>query len=218
MKYILCYGDSNTWGCAPVTMKRYDYAVRWPGVMASLLGPECHVYENALNGRTTVFDDPIEEGRCGKAGFPAALESSAPLDLVILMLGTNDCKKRFGLDPWDIGWGMDLLVQYVKRSGCGPDGRLPRILIAAPPALDDRWDGTPLGTIFGPDAARRAARLPAVYAEMAKGNDVDFFDASRHARGEGDCVHLSPETHRRLGAAFARKAAEMLGLAIAADA
>ena len=214
MKYILCYGDSNTWGCVPVTMKRYDYAVRWPGVMASLLGPECHVYENALNGRTTVWDDPVEEGRCGKAGFPVVLESCAPLDLVILMLGTNDCKKRFNLDPWDIGWGMDLLVQYVRRSGCGADGACPRILIAAPPAFGDMWDETILGTVFGPDANRRGDRLPAIYREIAERNGVDFFDASAHARGEGDCVHLLPESHRKLGAAFATKVGGMLGLTV----
>ena len=113
MKYVLCYGDSNTWGCTPETMARYEFSQRWPGVMQKELGSDFHVYENALNGRTTVFDDPIEEGRCGKSTLETALLMNAPLDLVILMLGTNDTKPRFNVSAWDIGWGMDLLIQYV---------------------------------------------------------------------------------------------------------
>lgn len=212
MKYVLCYGDSNTWGCIPVTMQRYDFSVRWPGVVQGILGDQCHIYENALNGRTTVFDDPIEEGRCGKIGFPVVLESNSPLDLVVIMLGSNDCKKRFGLDPWDIAWGMDLLVQHVKRANCGPGKTCPHILIVSPPAMDDDWDSTVHGTIFGRDAQDKAAGLAAVYAEVAKLNGTHFFDAAKYAKGEGDCVHLSPETHKRLGTAMAARIAEILDL------
>ncbi len=210
MKYILCYGDSNTWGCVPVTMQRYDFSVRWPGVAQGILGDQFHIYENALNGRTTVFDDPIEEGRCGKIGFPAVLEGNAPLDLVVIMLGTNDCKKRFGQDAWDIAWGMDLLVQYVKRAHCGRDGGCPRILVVSPPAMDGKWDTTIHGTVFGKRSEETAAGLPATYAEVAKRNGIDFFDAAPHARGEGDCIHLSPEAHRRLGEALAARIADIL--------
>lgn len=210
MEYILCYGDSNTWGCEPVTMKRYDFAVRWPGVMQRALGSDFHVYENALNGRTTVFEDPIEEGRCGKAGFPAVLEGCSPLDLVIIMLGTNDCKARFHQNPWDIGWGMDLLVQYVKRVKCGSDKGDPKILVVSPPRMGGDWDATPHGTVFGPESERRAERLPAVYAEIARLNGVDFFDAAPHAEPGADCVHLLPGSHQRLGEAMAEKVRRIL--------
>lgn len=215
MKYILCYGDSNTWGCSPLAVERYDFPVRWPGILQGLLGPDCRVYENALNGRTTVFDDPIEEGRCGKIGFPVVLEGCSPLDLVIIMLGTNDCKRRFNLEPWDIGWGMDLLVQYVKRSNCGWKGACPRILVVSPPAMSSKWERTILGTVFGKESEVRRWQLPQIYAEIAKTQGVDFLDAAQYAKGAEDCVHLSPAAHKRLGEAIADKAAEMLGVKIA---
>lgn len=211
MKYILCYGDSNTWGCAPVTMERYDADVRWPGVMREELGGGYHVYENALNGRTTVFDDPIEEGRCGKIGFPAVLETCRPLDLTIIMLGTNDCKMRFGQEPWDIAWGMDLLVQYVKRAQCGRGGCQPKILVISPAHMGGDWDATTLGTVFGPESARKARELAPRYEEVAKLQGVDFFDAAPHVTPGGDCVHFEPESHRRLGLAIAKKVREFIG-------
>jgi lysophospholipase L1-like esterase len=195
-------------------MRRYEFSVRWPGFVQGILGDQCRIHENALNGRTTVFDDPIEEGRCGKIGFPVVLESNAPLDLVVIMLGTNDCKKRFGVDAWDIAWGMNLLVQYVKRANCGRDGGCPRILVVSPPAMGDDWDATVHGTVFGPTAGEKAIKLSAAYEEVAKLNNVDFFDAALYARGEGDCIHLSPETHRRLGEAMATRIADILDLKI----
>jgi len=205
MQYILCYGDSNTWGYAPQTMARYDFDVRWPGILQKEMGAGYHIYENALNGRTTVFQDPIEEGRCGKEGLPVVLQSCAPLDAVIIMLGTNDCKKRFSLDPWDIGWGMDLLIQYVKRADCGRHGAAPSILIVSPPAMGTQWDQTILGTVFGKQAAERAARLPEIYHEIAQRSQVDFLDASPLTTPGSDCVHLDPDSHDRLGKAIADK-------------
>lgn len=82
MKYILCYGDSNTWGRIPITKGRYDFPVRWPGVMQAELGDGYHVYENAVNGRTTVFEDPIEEGRNGRTNFEVSLITE-PLVVII---------------------------------------------------------------------------------------------------------------------------------------
>ena len=92
MKRILCYGDSNTWGFIPGTGERYPADVRWPGVLAALLGRGVHVVENGINGRTTAIDDPGYPCRNGKEGLGYALLAEKPFDLVILMLGTNDLK------------------------------------------------------------------------------------------------------------------------------
>jgi lysophospholipase L1-like esterase len=210
MKFILCFGDSNTWGCTPETMERYDPSVRWPGVLQRLLGKDYLVYENGMNGRTTVFDDPIEENRCGKAVLPVILECSAPLDLVIIMLGTNDCKARFSLEPWDIAWGMDLLVQYVIRANCGRKEQTPKILIVSPPSMGNDWDKTILGTVFGPAAKRRCEQLPFVYQKIAEKNNVFFMDAGNYTEPGKDCVHLTPASHQKLAEAFAAKIKEML--------
>ncbi|MDR3212179.1 MAG: SGNH/GDSL hydrolase family protein [Planctomycetota bacterium] len=216
MKHILCYGDSNTWGCVPererpVTPKRYAPGVRWPGVMRQELGEGYHIYENALNGRTTVFEDPIEEGRCGKAGFPTALEVAMPLDLVIFMLGTNDTKPRFNLKAIDIGWGMELLVQYVKRSGCGEGGACPRILITAPAPLTSNWEGCWLEWVFDSSSTRRSQELASHYRRVADLEGVDFFDAAPFGELGIDGVHFTPAAHAKLGKAMAEQVRGLIG-------
>ena len=97
MKRILCYGDSNTWGFIPGTGERYPADVRWPGVLAALLGRGVHVVENGINGRTTAIDDPGYPCRNGKEGLGYALLAEKPFDLVILMLGTNELKLEGGV-------------------------------------------------------------------------------------------------------------------------
>jgi lysophospholipase L1-like esterase len=210
MKYILCYGDSNTWGCAPETFERYEFRERWPGVLQSLLGDVYHIYEDALNGRTTVFEDPIEERRCGKSGFQTALESNSPLDLVIIMLGTNDCKLRFGIQPWDIGWGMDLLIQYIRKAGCGRGENPPHILLLSPPPMGDDWNNTILGTVFGPIAAAKRDQLDEIFQFIAVRNQVDFLSTSFLAKPGRDCIHLEKPAHRLLAETVALKVREML--------
>lgn len=210
MKYILCYGDSNTWGCAPEVFTRYEYSERWPGVMQNILGSGYHVYEDALNGRTTVFEDPIEEGRCGKEGFPVALMSNAPLDLVIIMLGCNDVKLRFKKEPWDIAWGVDLLIQYIKKANCGRDGAMPKVLIVAPPHFGTNWSETRLGTVFDLSCGEKLKQLAGPYSHVAKINGCDFIDVGTAVKPGSDCVHLTKEGHNTLGEIFAKKVIEIL--------
>ena len=210
MKTILCYGDSNTWGCEPVTFRRYDWNTRWPGIAQRELGPDFHVVENALNGRTTVFEDPIEEGRCGKIGFTTVLETCAPLDLVILMLGCNDCKDRFMKSAWDIAWGMELLVQYVRRAACGVNGASPEILIVPPVELGTKWDQHIHGTVFNMRSTEISRQLPETYKYIAERCGCHFFDPNPYATAGADCVHISPEDHKKLGLAIAAEVRKIL--------
>ena len=92
MKHILCYGDSNTWGFQPGFGGRYPRQRRWTGVAEGLLGDGYVLLENGLNGRTTDFDDPELPYRNGRKGFAYAMVSQKPIDLLLLMLGTNDLK------------------------------------------------------------------------------------------------------------------------------
>jgi lysophospholipase L1-like esterase len=117
MKVILCYGDSNTWGYDPHTQERFSSRVRWTGVLARQLGEEYHMIEEGLSGRTTVWDDPVEGlHKNGKNYLLPCLESHQPIDLVILMLGTNDLKMRFSVPAADIGRGI---VGVQERAGFG---------------------------------------------------------------------------------------------------
>ncbi len=93
MKTILCYGDSNTYGYDPVSGGRFDHNIRWPGVLRNDLGDGWWVIEEGCGGRTTVWEDPIERHKDGSAYLPACLHSHGPLDLIVIMLGTNDLKQ-----------------------------------------------------------------------------------------------------------------------------
>jgi hypothetical protein len=128
MRTVLCYGDSNTWGYEPATGNRFPEDVRWPGVLARELGNGFRVIEEALNGRTTVREDPVEEYKNGKDYLRPCLESHRPLDLVIIALGVNDLKARFFASASDAADGAGVLVSIAQRSGVGPDEGSPNLL------------------------------------------------------------------------------------------
>jgi len=125
-KTLLCYGDSNTHGTVALqelgVFHRFDRATRWPGIVASRLGSDWHVIEEGQPGRTTVHDDPIEGAhRNGLTVLPSILESHRPIDLVVLMLGTNDLKPRFSVPARDISLSIERLIGVIQNSACGPD-------------------------------------------------------------------------------------------------
>ena len=138
MAAILCYGDSNTWGCIPLQgpepAGRFPPETRWPGVLRRELGDGHWVVEEGLSGRTTVWDDPLEPHRNGRTLLPPTLLTHQPLDLVIVMLGTNDLKHRLNASAAEIATGAGMLVDIVAASGCGPDGRSPQTLLVCPAA------------------------------------------------------------------------------------
>ena len=168
---ILCYGDSNTHGTMPMpdlgAMGRYGPGVRWPGQLAALL-PGWQVIEEGLPGRTTVHDDPIEGAhRNGLTVLPAILESHRPIDVVILMLGTNDLKQRFSVNALDIALSLAKLVLAIRASGCGPDGAAPGVILVAPPPILEVQD---LGVMFAGGEAKSHELGPRL-AALAQGLD-----------------------------------------------
>ena len=210
-KTILCFGDSNTWGYIPASdSERYPPDIRWPGVMASLLGAGFKVIEEAQNGRTTVFDDALETiDKNGGRHLPIVLESQKPVDLVVVMLGTNDLKIHLGLDAHAIAAGAGALVERIRASGAGPGGGSPQVLLVAPPAVAD--SACPFGHIFD-GAAAKSAQFPAAFREVAQALDVPLLDASTVATcPPTDCIHLDEEGHAALGKAVGARAAEMFG-------
>lgn len=114
-KRIVCYGDSNTWGYDAVTDGRFPEEVRWTGKLQELLGEEYCIIEEGLCGRTTVFEDPLNEGLNGLTYLYPCLMSHGPLDLLVIMLGTNDSKERFSATPKNIADGMKRLVKKQKK-------------------------------------------------------------------------------------------------------
>jgi len=200
MKTILCYGDSNTWGYDPETGSRFPYEVRWTSVMASLLLDQARVIVEGLNGRTTVFEDPIEPGRNGLSYLMPALVSHMPLDAVVIMLGTNDTKHRFGNIAIDIASGMKRLVQTIREGSYGPDGKDPVVGIVAPACVNEWVED---GPFTGAHAI--SIGLASEYRNIADEMGCAFFDASQHVYCKmPDGIHLDAESHGILGKRLAQ--------------
>ena len=210
-KRILCFGDSNTWGYDP-RGGRYDEETRWPMRLQKLLGEDFAVVEEGFNGRTCVYDDPIEGGyKSGAAYLPPCLMSHCPLDLVIIMLGTNDTKRRFGLTPMTIGEGMMQLIRLTKLYAADTQGDPPKVLIVAPPPIRDNLLKSRHGECFGEQAIEVSKGLAAEYARIAKLLRCEFFDAASWAEVSSiDAVHFTREGHLGLAEGLFRKIQQIL--------
>jgi lysophospholipase L1-like esterase len=208
MREILCFGDSNTWGYDPVTKERLPNDVRWTGVLQAALGTGFRVIEEGLNGRTTVWEDPVEGDKTGRRHLMPCLESQAPLDLVVLMLGTNDTKKRYSAPPVDIAAGVGVLLDIIARSAAGRDGKAPPVLVMAPVPLTKL---TEFAQIFDGGVEKSRALAP-LYAELAKARGCHFFDAGKVTTcSDLDGVHFEAPAHKALGQAVAKEVRKILG-------
>ena len=202
---ILVYGDSNSYGSKPMpdllTGARFGPEERWPGAMAAALGPDWRLVEEGLPGRTTVHPDPISGvHKNGLAVLPAVLESHAPIDLVILMLGTNDLKVRFGLPPVEIAVGVERLVRHIRQDFTGPGAAAPALLLVCPPIVIEAGC---LAEVFE-GAEPKSRRLAGFYAEVAARWGAAFLDAGEVIGPSPlDGVHFEAEAHAALGARVA---------------
>ena len=206
MRRILCFGDSNTWGYDPVTAGRFDESTRWTGVLQAALGADFTVIEEGLNGRTTVWNDPIEGYKNGHDYLIPCLQTHRPLDLVVLMLGTNDLKRRFSLSAFDIAQGAGVLLRAISHSEAGREGRPPRVLLMAPPPVARL---TAFAEIFE-GAGPKSLLLGQHYRAIAEQYNAAFLDTARVIRSSDlDGIHFEAVEHARLGRAVAQ---EVLGL------
>ena len=208
MRTILCYGDSNTWGSRPEGGERFPEDVRWPGVLLARLGDGYRVIEEGLSGRTTVWDDPIEgDHKNGRAYLLPCLESHNPVDLVTLMLGTNDLKARFGTSASDIAQAASSLAEMMLRSGCGPDGGNPVVVLISPPAVAKLTD---MVQMFE-GAVEKSRQFPEHYEHFAEKSGCGFLDASEViVSSDVDGIHLDAGEHRKLGEAVAERIRQIL--------
>ena len=211
-KRILCFGDSNTWGFVPGTGMRQPENVRWTGVCQAELGGDYCILENGLNGRMSVRDDPFNEYLNGKKSLGYILISQKPLDLVVLMIGTNDLKYTNAVGASS---GADELVRmllhadgiYRVSQPIFPNG--PKVLLVAPPLVHPEiGQRFPDSTLAG--SAEESKRFARRYASVARSRGVYFLDSALYAEPSlTDCVHITAESHQRLGKAIAEKIKEI---------
>jgi lysophospholipase L1-like esterase len=206
---ILCYGDSNTWGFDPEGLGRFSIHERWPGVLRDRLGDGYHVIEEGLNGRTTVWDDPMADFRNGKSYLLPCLWSHAPIDLVLIMLGTNDLKGPLCRGAAAIAAGAGALVGLTQTSGAGPGDGAPRVLLMAPPPLGKITTLSELWGFGGSEAESR--QMGRYFKQAAEWYDCDFLDTSEIIKSSDlDGIHFSSEEHLKLGTAVAERVRQIV--------
>ena len=210
MPVVMCFGDSNTHGTPPIVdlavYGRFGPGVRWPSRVGQALG--CEVIEEGLPGRTAMFDDPIMGAHMnGQAGLKMALESHGPLDVLVLMLGTNDVKTRFTATPQAVLGGIASLLDIAQHRVMQDRHGGFRILLICPapvvevgPIKDEFWGG-----------AERSQALPPLYQALAAARGIDYLDAGQViAVSPLDGVHFDEAAHAKLADAVTAKLRGML--------
>ena len=207
MKTILCFGNSNTWGSAtrPGDDQRYEPDERWPGVLKERLGQNWSVVAEGLPGRTTVHPDPIEGPWLdGSTYLLPCLKSHRPLDLVAIMLGTNDLKQRFSVPPNDIASGMGRLLAIVRTSECGPNGSAPKMLAICPPPILDAYGERPEFVEMFAGGYEKSLKLAPLYRAVAEEYGAAFLNAGDVIKTSAfDGIHLDKPMQAALGNAVA---------------
>lgn len=207
MKSILCFGDSNTWGLIPGKHERYAWGVRWTSILQMKLnGAECRVIEEGLCGRTTVFEDEGRAGRAGNAILPIILESHSPISLVILMLGTNDCKAAYGASVEQICQGIHQLLDQINSVS-----KECKVLLVSPIELGrDVWKPE-YDQEFDPYSVEKSRQLGHAYEKIARDRNVAFLAAADYAKPSlVDMEHMDEAGHRELADAVWAKVAQLL--------
>lgn len=211
MQQILVYGDSLSWGIVPGTRQRLTFNRRWPGVLEHELltrGHAVRMVEDCLNGRRTVWEDPIKPGRRGLFGVGQRIEACSPLALVILMLGTNDFQAMHDSDVLKSARGLETIIQAIREAPIEPGMLVPPILVVAPPPMVE-----PRGTMAAKfqGGAERARGLSEAYGQVADRHQCQFLDAAKHVTCSAvDGVHLDADQHERLGLALVALVASVL--------
>lgn len=213
MKTVLCYGDSITWGTNAETNGRHAYEDRWPNVLQKALGPSVDVIVEGLRGRTTAYDEHLAAcDRNGARILPTLLETHAPLDLIIILLGTNDLKPVFANNAVITGHGLKRLVEITRHHAWPMDMESePEILIVAPPPFCET-DHALLGPMFA-GRIDDSYNLASVYRDLADELGCGFFDAGSVAKTTPiDGIHLDVENTRAIGRGLEPIVRMMLGL------
>lgn len=212
-KHIVCFGDSNTHGYYAATNGRFDETQRWCCLLQEKLGDGFLVIEEGLSGRTTCFTDPIHEGLNGLDYIYPCLMSHEPVDLLVIMLGTNDTKERFGSSAECIALGLKrLIAKAIAMTDCWNGGKA-NILVVTPQNIDGRYRASDVGETMGDGCAEKSEKLAKEFAKIAQQMGCHYMDANQVITApvnDIDYMHLTLEGHRQLAEALAEEIGEIL--------
>ena len=204
-KHIICFGDSNTHGYCAETDGRFDENTRWTCLLQAKLGDEYLILEEGLGGRTTCFDDPTHEGLRGLDYISPCLQTHEPVDLLIIMLGTNDTKERFGCSAESLGNCMKRLILKAASTPYCWRRAEPNILIVTPKNIGMEYEETPAASTMGKGCSEKSAGLSHWYRLIAGQTGCHYFDANTvvSENTPKDFIHLSKKSHAELANALA---------------
>lgn len=210
MNTIVCYGDSNTWGACPYTGRRYGSHIRWTGLLQTALGSEFRIIEAGLNGRTTIFDEPDDPYLNGRDMLIPTLRQAASVDLLILMLGTNDLKRH---SAWEAANGMrNLLVMAQGQRDLFSKDK-PEILVISPIAVEEPYFVT-MADPRGYCNHQESLLFANYMKQFARQERVHFLDAATvtgaNPLPDGDGIHLDKTGHKELFVAVLEQVQEIL--------
>lgn len=197
---VLCYGDSNTWGQKPDKTGRYAANVRWTGLVQNLLGDSYYVVEEGLGSRTTDLEYDRKPGRNGKTYLVPCVASQIPVDVVAIMLGTNDLKMEYSRTAEEIATAIKGLVDDVRTYGLDKNGKAPKIILISPILVDDK---APRFTEFytgyyDSRSMQESLKLAGAIEAVAEANDCTFLNAADVAHSGEDGIHFSEDSNKPL--------------------
>jgi len=196
MKKILCYGDSNTWGCSPRDSSRYDESTRWTMVMKSVLGEDYTIIEDGLNGRTVLNLSPLNRMANGVEWIKSAVNEYMPFDIAVICLGLNDVFIAEDASLQNIADGLEEIINVLRNSHISAGFTIPEIIVMAPPEYNIEVEGS----MFFELQINKLKCLPEAYKELSLKRDCHFLNAAAYVKGSAiDGSHLEAESHIILG-------------------
>jgi lysophospholipase L1-like esterase len=205
---VLCYGDSNTNGTKPDRSGRFAADERWTGLLQKQLGDNYYVIEEGLGGRTTDLEhyNPDKPSRNGLVYFKACIDSHMPLDIIIVMLGTNDLKTTYNRSAEDVAQALKQYPEYVDKYCTDRSLKRPKIVLVSPAYMDENApkfvESMPKAGVYDEISAQKSRQFSKPIERVAKETDCVFFDAATKTQTGEDGCHLDKQSHQNLADNF----------------
>lgn len=212
---VLCYGDSNTNGTKPDRSGRYAADERWTGLLQKQLGDDYYIIEEGLGGRTTDLDhyNPNKPSRNGLVYFKACVDSHMPLDVIIIMLGTNDLKTTYNRSAEDVAQALKQYPEYVDKYCADRNLKRPKIILVSPAYMDENAakfvESMPAPGIYDEVSAQKSRQFAKPFKRIAEETACEFFDAGLVTKTGKDGCHIDKQSHQNLADNFAKVYAEL---------
>ena len=199
MKKLLCFGDSNTYGYRYYDRSRFDENTRWTGLLSKMLAEyDIQLIEGGLNSRTTIFDYKDKSDKNGSQSLPDILKENYPLDYMIVMLGTNDCKTEFNATADMIVSGLDVIIGQIRLFDTGT-----KIILVCPAYINETVLSHNFSSSFDEKSIPKSIELEGKIRQLAEANDCIFISAAKVAdTSQTDGIHLDEKGHAALAQTF----------------